>query len=116
MKNHKIYSMYDTLMELKDKEMPVKVSFPIARNLTILKPIATDIYQQRMGIIAKYRDPNDATLIKTEYIDICNQELEELAEIDTEVTLVKIKLSDLPDDFNVTPQQLVMIQDILEED
>lgn len=116
MKNNIIYSIYENLIELSNKELPVKVSFSIARNITILQPIVNDIYTQRMGIIIKYKDPEDPTRIETDYIGICNQELEELANIDMDVNLMKIKLSDLPEDLTITPQQLIVLQDIIEEE
>lgn len=116
MKNGKIYQLYEALSKLKEKELPVSVSFPIARNLSTLQPIVNDIFQQRMVIISKYKEPNDPTQVQLKYIGQCNQELDELADIDVEVSLMKIRLSSFPSDIMIAPELLLNIESILEED
>lgn len=102
MLNKDILTMYEGLMQLAqntDVVFPAKVSFAVARNIKAITPIVNDLEMSRLQVLNRYgtRENEDSFSVPLEKIDECNKELEALANMDIEVPLVKIKLSDLED-------------------
>ena len=60
-----VMELWNALGKVRDKRMPVKISFAISRNISLLTPIVRDVQQQRSGIIQKYieRDPDGKAII-----------------------------------------------------
>ena len=54
MNGYDIQGMWNALKAVQGKKLPVKISFAIARNITILSPIVRDIEEQQRKIIERY--------------------------------------------------------------
>ena len=123
MKYSKIEILYTTLAELSNKEMPIKISYRIAKILDALGG-EYDFYRKKIqNILQKYGEKDDEgqLIIKDnqvpfikEYADAATKELEELQNIDINLPDVKINISEL-EDIKLTPLQVNALKPFIEE-
>ena len=123
MKYSKIEILYTTLAELSNKEMPIKISYRIAKILDALGG-EYDFYRKKIqNILQKYGEKDDEgqLIIKDnqvpfikEYADAAAKELEELQDIDINLPDVKINISEL-EDIKLTPLQVNALKPFIEE-
>lgn len=102
MLNKDILIMYEGLTKLAqdtDIVFPAKISFAVARNIKTITPIVNDLEVSRLQVLHRYGTKNseNSFSVPLDKVDECNKELDALANMDIEVPLVKIKLSDLED-------------------
>lgn len=99
MKNLDIMNMYEglnLLMQDSSLKFPAKVSFAIIRNLKILFPIVKDIEDTKLRVIKNYgKEENGNYIISLENREKANEELNVLANIEIEISLIKINLKDI---------------------
>lgn len=98
MTNNEIYSINSNLMDVFKKEdntyyFSAKINFLIQKNKKNIMDAAIDIEKVRLEIINKYKGDNDQ--IPSDKIDEVNKELNDLLNIEQEVTIYKIPFEDL---------------------
>ena len=115
MKNKEIYSLYITLNNLPSIKLPAKTSFSIVRNLKTLEPIVKDIEQTRLSILQEYGEEKEGVFhFPEDKIEEVTKELESLAEVDVDVSLVKISVSDL-EQLNLSVEEATNLFLMIEE-
>lgn len=105
MTNKQINNLYNGINDLKDKKLPIGVSFVLTRNSKILKDIFDDIDESRLEIIRQYCvkdddgnlivEENGDVQIPPENVDHFNNDISELLNRDTEITLEKLSMEDI---------------------
>lgn len=102
MKNKDIISTFEGLQSLRQgatQRLPARLSFAIIRNFKTLQPIVEDIQATYSELVSKYADPIKEDpgrfKVKDGCLDDLNREMNSLYDLDTEVTLTKVKFSDL---------------------
>lgn len=102
MKNQDIINCYKGLSEMKKapmRRLPARTCFTIIKNMKTLEPIVESIEATYNEIVLKYADPingeNNNFQIREGQKEALTQELEELYNIDTEINLTKIQLSEI---------------------
>lgn len=102
MKNQDIITCFDGLANLREgssTRFPARVSYAIARNIKLLQPIVEDIQTAYNGLINQYAEPIEGEptkfKVKENNITILNEEVTKLYNMETDVSLVKIKFSDI---------------------
>ena len=98
MTNNEIYTINSNLMDVFKKEdntyyFSAKINFLIQKNKKNIMDAAIDIEKVRLEIINKYKGDNDQ--IPSDKIDEVNKELNDLLNIEQEVTIYKIPFEDL---------------------
>lgn len=114
--NNQIFSLYDGIMKFKTKELPIKVGFNILRNIQTIEPIYNSIIELKDNILVKYGEvqENGRVNIPNDKMEIVNKELYELGNIENDIELKIIKLSDI-EDINLTVEDLEKLQIIIED-
>ncbi len=119
--NNKIYNYAINLSKVfntGDQYLPAKVNFFIQKNKKMLIALGADIEEARIAILSNYGElAKDGVTYNftVENANHANQELNDLLEIEQEVAISKIKLSDLNGlDFTVEQMQAIMF--MIEED
>ena len=119
MKNSDIMSCYEGLQSLRqaaNRRLPARTSFAIIRNLKTLQPIVEDIQTAYNELITKYAEPveGDRYQVKSGCLQDFNREATNLYSVDTEVSIVKIKFSEIENlDFTLSETEALyfMIED-----
>lgn len=122
MTNKKIIEKYEQLKENfndNSKYFPAKITFIIQKNISILKKLSEEIYFIRDNIIQHYGNPdfenNETYIISEEYRDIAQKELDDLIEMEQEVHILKLKISDI-ENLEFTMNQMEAIMFMIEEE
>lgn len=96
MLNKDILILFQGLQELSVEIFPAKIAFVIARNLKVLTPIVEDIEIARFSIGRKYGVSAEAGYyIPEDKQEAANKELQDLGNIEVDVPIIKIKISDI---------------------
>ena len=100
MKNWEIKQLYNGLTELTkdtDLKLNVRTSFILAKNLLTLKPINNLILEEEEKIWRKLGKPNNngGITIPVDLVDEWKKETDELNNIENEIELQQVRLSDL---------------------
>ena len=102
MKNQDIINCYKGLAEMRKapmRRLPGRTCFTIIKNMKTLEPIVESIEAAYNEIVLKYADPVDGETnsfqVREGQKENLTQELNELYNIDTEVNLTKIQLSEI---------------------
>ena len=103
-----------------DFNLPININFYIQQNFELILNAAILIEKSRNFIIQKYKDSNsennsDKILIKKEYILEAQKELQDLMNIEQDLNIKIIKLSQF-DNINISSSQLRMIMFMIEDD
>lgn len=97
--NSQIYSLFEILFQIKQTEnkLPIKVGFNIIRNIQILEPIYNAIADSRKEILLTYGVLNTEghVTIPQDKVEEVNQLLLDLSNIENDISLMKLNLSDL---------------------
>lgn len=112
-----IYVLYETLNKLKDKKLPVTTGFNIVRNIKALAPEYESIIEMRDSIVRSYGEDNGSgqVSIPQEKIAEANAELNKILEVDVEVSITPIKLSQL-ESLTLSIEDLENLYPIIEEE
>ena len=121
--NKEIVNSIEALKNLSTKELNVKTSFKIAKNIKTIDEISNIFIEEKRKLVNKYGtkddkenlklDDNGVAEIAKENLSEWNRSYEELLEIENNIEIEKIKLSDL--DVRVSAQELLAIEYMLEE-
>lgn len=120
MTNAEIYGLFNALNEAfnnEDRYLPAKINFTIQYNRSILSQISEAIEKTRFDIIQKYGIENDDGTFdfSKENLKNANKELADLLNIQNEVSISTIKLSNLTT-LEFTPKQMQALLFMIEED
>lgn len=122
--NKKILNNAMTIGAISNKELPVKVSYALAKNISKLEKELQIYNQERDKLIEKYSvkdddnkpviDENNQFKIQDKYLEDWNKDIKELQEIEVEIDIHKFKLEEL-NGYNMTPAELMAIEYMIEE-
>ncbi|MDU2198233.1 MAG: DUF1617 family protein [Peptostreptococcaceae bacterium] len=97
--NRKILNDSNFLRGLIHKQLPIKVSYAIAKNVSKIEKELEIYNKERQKLLDKYCvkdekgnlviDESNNYSIEEEYIDICNKELNELLDIEVDIDIHK---------------------------
>lgn len=121
--NNVIVNSIEALKNLSGKELDVKTSFKIAKNIKVIDEISNIFVEEKRKLVSKYGikdkegnlkvDDNGVAEIDKDSLEEWNRSYAELLEIENDIDIEKIKLSDL--DIRVSPQELLAIEYMIEE-
>ena len=119
MKNSDIMSCYEGLTNLRkvaNRRLPARTSFAIIRNLKTLQPIVEDIQTAYNELVLKYAEPVEEGQYKVKpgCLEDFNREATNLYNVDTEVSIVKIKFSEI-ENLDFTLNETEALYFIIEE-
>ncbi|CEN87291.1 DUF1617 family protein [Paraclostridium sordellii] len=122
--NKKILKDAMTIGAISNKELPIKVSYALAKNISKIEKELEIYNNEREKLIEKYsvKDENDKTVIDENnqikiqdiYLEKWNKDIEELQNIEVEIDIHKFKLEEL-NGYNMTPAELMAIDYMIEE-
>lgn len=121
--NEKIVSLFSVLTSLKGVKLPIKVSFAVKKNILKMEKVVAAFYEEHNNMIDRYceRDENNQIKVKDGVYIIKNKEewnrdIKDLLEIENEVDLHLIELTDLLNsNIELTTQELNSLEVILKE-
>lgn len=123
--NEKILNDAPRLNAISRKELPIKASYAIAKNLTKIEAELSVYNKERLKLIDKYAqkdeaekvvaDANGQIVIKPECKEDWNREIQELLAIENDVAIHKFKVSDLKDCDILSPSDLMLIDYMIED-
>lgn len=122
MYNHEIYNRAIALIQAfegdESQKLPIKLSYAIKKNTSVLKSIAEGIEKSRMELIDKYAiiNENGEKLIPAEKADEANAEYSDFMNMEEEVNVHTIKVSSLSDSIELTDAQMEAIMWMLEDE
>lgn len=121
--NKQIINSIDSLKNLSGKELDVKTSFIIAKNIKAIDEISDIFVSEKMKLVNKYGtkdkegnlkvDDNGAVEIAKENLKEWNRSLSELLEIENDIDIKVININDL--DVRISAQELLAIDFMIEE-
>lgn len=122
--NKKIVNDSTILMEVSRKELPIKVSYALAKNIAKIEKELEIYNSERQKLLDKYCikdengenkiDKNNQLKIQEKYLKDWERDIKELQNIELEIDIHKFKISDL-DGYNMSPSELIAINYMIEE-
>ncbi len=124
--NRKIVNDSSFLGNLTQKQLPVKVSYAIAKNITKIEK-ELDIYnKERQKLLDKYCikddegknliDENNQLKIADEHLEDWNKDINELLDIEIDIDIHKFKENDLLNsNCELTAAEIMLIDYMIEE-
>lgn len=109
--NEKILNTINNSESLLKKQLPVKVSYAITKNITKLETEIKAYSKEREKLIEKYSDGEG---IKPEYAKAWGKDIRELLEIEIEIEIHKFKLEAL-EGYDISPAEIMLIEYMVEE-
>ncbi len=124
--NKKILNDIHMLNNLSNLELPVKVSYKIAKNIMNIEKELKVYNTQRQKLIDKYClkdennqnviDENNNFTIDNKYLDKWNKKINELLDIEVDIDILTFKIDELMyDNYKMTPSQLMLIDYMIED-
>lgn len=121
--NKKIVNDSIILMEISRKELPIKVSYALAKNISKIEKELEIYNSERQKLLDKYCikdehgenkvDENNQLKIQEEYLKDWEKDIKELQNIELEIDIHKFKLEEL-NGYNMTPSELIAIDYMIE--
>lgn len=100
--NRQIVSIFNGMTKITGKRLPVKLGFSINKNMSAMKDTAESYETERAKILDKYGEKDKTGKIRIEsgeYIlkdrDGFREEMEELLDIETEIPIQTVELSEI---------------------
>lgn len=123
--NERILNDAPGLGSISNKELPVKVSYSIAKNINKIESELKIYSNEKQKLIDKYSEKDNAgkTLIDSEnkikiedkYLENWNRDIKELLAIENEVDIHKFSIDELINsNCNMTPAELMLIDYMIE--
>ncbi len=109
-----VQSVSPSLQSLAAMKLPVKVAFRVSTALLAIKPIMETYEKSRMGIFEQFGTPDESGqqfTVSSENMAEFNKQFSALVEEEVEVSLPKIKLSEMGD-VSIEPQLLFALSDM----
>ena len=121
--NKIIYSYATKLLNAfqdNTQKLPIKLNFYLQKNKNVLIELGKDIEQARLEVAKQYGtlNPNDKEtyIISPENTNIVLKELDDLYNLEQDVPIYKIKLSDFNEDLNLTTAQMEAIMFMIDDE
>lgn len=121
--NKKIVNDSLILMDVARKELPIKVSYALAKNIAKIEKELEIYNSERQKLLDKYCvkdengknkvDENNQLKIEEEYLKDWEKDIKELQNIEVEMDIHKFKLEEL-NGYNMTPSELIAIDYMIE--
>ncbi|WP_290063442.1 hypothetical protein [Paraclostridium bifermentans] len=121
--NKKIVTDSMILMDISRKELPIKVSYALAKNISKIEKELQIYNSERQKLLDKYCvkdgngenkvDENNQLKIQEEYLKDWEKDIKELQNIELEIDIHKFKLEEL-NGYNMTPSELIAIDYMIE--
>lgn len=121
--NKKIVNDSMILMEVSRKELPIKVSYALAKNIAKIEKELEIYNSERQKLLDKYCikdengenkvDENNQLKIQEEYLKDWEKDIKELQNIDLEIDIHKFKIDEL-NGYNMAPSELMAIDYMIE--
>lgn len=112
------------LMEISRKELPIKVSYALAKNIAKIEKELEIYNSERQKLLDKYCtkdengrnkiDKNNQLKIQEEYLKDWEQDIKELQNIELEIDIHKFKIDEL-NGYNMAPSELMAIDYMIED-
>ena len=122
--NKKIVNDSMILMEVSRKELPIKVSYALAKNIAKIEKELEIYNSERQKLLDKYCikdengenkiDKNNQLKIQEEYLKDWKKDIEELQNIELEIDIHKFKIDEL-NGYNMAPSELMVIDYMIED-
>lgn len=112
MTNNEIYTHARRLLEAfqdGEQKLPIKIGFYLQKNKNTLTTLAQDIEKARIDIAQTHGELDEAGeqyIIPADKMAIVNKELEDLFNLEQEVTIHKVNIDSLSDDFVLSAAQM----------
>lgn len=124
--NRKIVNDANFLGTLTNKQLPIKVSYAIAKNVSKIEKELEIYSKEKQKLVDKYCikdengnnkiDENDQLKIADENLDDWNKSINELLDIEIEIDIHKFNINDLLNsNLDMTPSELMLIDYMIEE-
>ncbi|MFR3072133.1 MAG: DUF1617 family protein [Paeniclostridium sp.] len=124
--NRKIVNDANYLGALANKQLPIKVSYAIAKNVSKIENELKIYNNERQKLLDKYCvkdeegknkiDENNQLRITDENMDDWNKEINELLDIEIEIDIHKFNINDLLNsNCEMTASELMLIDYMIEE-
>lgn len=116
--NRKIVNDANFLGTLTNMQLPIKVSYAVAKNVSKIEKELEIYNKERQKLVDKYciKDENNQLRISDENLDDWNRSINELLDIEIDIEIHKFSKEDL---FNsnceMTPSELILIDYMIEE-
>lgn len=122
----KILNDTNSLAVISQKQLPIKVSYAIAKNIKKLESELKIYNEERQKLIDQYCikdnegnnviDENNNLKIADEHLDAWNKEINELMDIEVDIDIHKFNLDSLMNgNYDMTPAELMIIDYMIEE-
>lgn len=117
MKNYEIYEYAKRIKDLSiETPMPVKISFYIQKNKKTLLDLGAEIEESLFQLYNKYGEQKDSQMfIPQENIKLFQKEFDELMDIEQNIHLYIIKLEEIDDTIQISPENIETILFMIEE-
>ncbi|MDQ0149118.1 hypothetical protein ACFO6R_05910 [Eubacterium multiforme] len=113
--NKKIVEASGALEEIARKELPVKVSYSISKNISQIRKELEVYNNERQKLIEKYcSKAEEENKYKIDDIENWNKDSKELDEIQVDIDINRFKLDDILD-FNMSAAELMAIDFMIEQ-
>ena len=115
MTNNEIYTRARQLMEAfqdGEQKLPIKINFYLQKNKAALLALAQDIEKTRLEIAQSYGvldESGEQFVIPNDKLAEASRELEDLFNLEQDVTIYKINVDALTDDLTMTMAQMEAI-------
>lgn len=99
------------------QRLPVKVNFYLQKNKSTLVALAQGIEESRMEIVRTYGKPSDNEdqyEIPADKVDEAQRELNDLLDLEQEVTIYKVNIDNIPEDLVLTTEQMEAMMFMIE--
>ncbi|WP_297130779.1 DUF1617 family protein [Terrisporobacter sp.] len=124
--NRKIVNDSNFLGTLTHKQLPIKVSYAIAKNISKIERELEIYNKERQKLIDKYCvkdeegkaiiDENNQLKIADEHLDSWSKDINELLDIEIDIDIHKFNKDDLLNsNCDMTPAELMLIDYMIEE-
>ena len=123
--NRKIVNDANLLGNLTHKQLPIKVSYAIAKNISKIEKELEIYNKERQKLIEKYClkdeegnliDENNQFKIADGNLEAWNKDMNELLDIEIDINIHKFSKDDLfNSNCNITPGELMLIDYMIEE-
>lgn len=124
--NRKIVNDANFLGDLTHKQLPIKVSYAIAKNVSKIERELEIYNKERQKLIDKYCikdeegnnviDENNQLKIDDEYLEAWSEDINELLDIEVDIDIHKFNVNDLLNsNCEMTASELMLIDYMIEE-
>ncbi|CEQ08613.1 Uncharacterised protein [[Clostridium] sordellii] len=122
--NRRIVNDANMISNIANKELPVKVSYALSKNISKIENELKIYNTERQKLLDKYCikdengklkiDENNNLKISDEFTEVWEKEFQELQNIEVEIDIHRFKLDELAD-YKITPVELMAIDYMIEE-